>query len=98
LTYRPENLKGLFWFIFILMTGRSAVLNELSGIWNVYLQMYSKGFTTLTFEDWENEWVLENCKLDHIDRIAQNERRHLSKADNMRRRLRKKLEERKNKK
>jgi hypothetical protein len=78
------------------MTGRSAVVNELNGIWNIYLEMISRGFTTLSFEDWENEMMIDNTSGggDYIDRIAQNDRRHLAKNDNMRKRLRQKLEER----
>ena len=75
----------------VLMT--CACLNEISGIWETYLKAVRLGVTTQSFAEWEDEYYSQLRAPDTLDKIARNQRRHLEKNDTMRRRLRKKLEE-----
>jgi len=76
------------------MTGVNYITQ--SPVYRLYQEELELGITTLTFLQWEEMMEIEHPAVNNrLARKARNNRRHMARKDDMKKRLRQKLEERK---
>ncbi len=75
------------------MTGSNYIFT--SPVYRLYQQHLEAGSTTLSFLEWEEKYSVILLSNKRAGTITRNNRKHMAKIDDMKKRLRQKLEERK---